>query len=137
MKKENQMNIRKYLGTSVLSVALLLACGVTSLAGKSQTVTFHNDIVVNGTTLSAGKFVVRWGTDSPEATVEFVQHHKVVVSAQGRVEQRSKPYDRDSVLSNTNSDGTKSLVEIRSAYSNKVLILTQRDLTLKASAGKQ
>jgi hypothetical protein len=135
MKKENRMNmdVRKYLGTSVLSVALLLASGIPALAKDSRTVTFGHDFVLNGTTVPAGKWSVQWETHSPEATVEFVQHHKVVLSTEGRVEERSKGYDRDAVVYNTASDGTMSLVEIRFANSNKVLVFDQETPQLKAA----
>jgi hypothetical protein len=127
MKKENRMNmnIRKSLGTSVLSVALLLASGIPALAKNSRTVNFGHDFVLNGTTLPAGKCSVQWETHSPEATVEFVRHHKVVLSTEGRIEERSKWYDRDEVVYNTASDGTLSLSEIRFAFSNKVLVFNQ------------
>jgi len=119
------MNIRKSLGTSVLSVALLLASGIPALASHSATVTLSHDLVLNGTSLPAGKYTVRWETHSPEATVEIVRRHKVVLSTEGGVEERSKGYDRDAVVYNTASDGTMSLVEIRFAYSNKVLVFNQ------------
>jgi hypothetical protein len=127
MKKENRMNmnIRKSLGTSALSVALLLASGIPALAKDSRAVTLSHDVVLNGTTLPAGKCSVQWETHSPEATVEFVRHHKVVLSTEGRVEERSKGYDRDAVVYNTASDGTMSLAEIRFARSNKVLVFNQ------------
>jgi len=127
------MDVRKYLGTSVLSVALLLASGIPALAKDSRTVTFGHDFVLNGTTVPAGKWSVQWETHSPEATVEFVQHHKVVLSTEGRVEERSKGYDRDAVVYNTASDGTMSLVEIRFANSNKVLVFDQETPQLKAA----
>jgi hypothetical protein len=127
MKKEDRMNmdVRKYLGTSVLSVALLLASGIPALAKNARTVTFSHDVVLNGTTLPAGKCLVQWETHSPEATVEFVQHHKVLLSTEGRLEERSQGYNRDEVVYNTASDGTMSLVEIRFADSNKVLVFNQ------------
>jgi hypothetical protein len=154
MKKENEMNmyIRKCLGTSVLSVALLLASGIPALATHSATVTLSHDVVLNGTSLPAGKYTVRWETDSPEATVEFVQHHKVVLSTEGKVEERfrgydrnvvvntgskieerTNAYDRDAVVYNTASDGTMSLVEIHFAYSNKILVFNQETPQLKAA----
>jgi hypothetical protein len=135
MKKENRMNtnIRKFLGTSGLSVALLLASGIPALAKNSRTVTFSHDVVLNGTTLPAGRCLVQWETHSPEATVEFVQHHNVILSTEGRVEERSKGYDRDAVVYNTASDGTLSLIEIRFADSNKVLVFNQETPQLKAA----
>jgi hypothetical protein len=119
------MNIRKCLGTSALSLALLLASGIPGLAKNSRTVTLNHDAVLSGTSLSAGKYSIRWETHSPEATVQFVQHHKVVLTTEGRVEERDKTYDRDAVVYNTASDGSMSLVEIRFAYSNKVLVFNQ------------
>ncbi len=119
------MNIRRLLGAPVLGVALLLATSIPSLAANSRTVTFRHASVLNGTNLSAGKYNVRWETHSPEATVQFVRHRKVVVSAEGKVEVRSKSYDRDAVVYNTAADGSLSLVEIRFAGSSKVLIFNQ------------
>ncbi len=146
------MDIRKYLGTSILSVALLLASGIPALAKNSRTVTFSHDVVLNGTTLPAGQYTVQWETHSSGATIEFVQRHKVVLSTDGGFEERSKgydrnvvvntagslddranAYDRDSVVYNTASDGTMSLAEIRFAYSNKVLVFDQETPQLKAA----
>jgi hypothetical protein len=120
-----EMNIRKFLGTSALSVALLLAAGIPGLAANSGTVTLHHDAVLNGTSLAAGRYSVQWESHSPEATVEFVQHHDVVLSTEARVEQRDKKYDRNAVVYNTAPDGTMSLAEIRFAGSSKVLVFNQ------------
>ena len=119
------MNIRKYLGTSVLSVALLLASGIPGLAKNSGTLTLQQDAVLKGTTLPAGKYHVRWETHSPEATIEFMRGNKVVISAEGRVEQRDKSYDRNAAVYSLASDGSRSLVEIRFAASKEVLIFNQ------------
>jgi len=117
--------IRKYLGASALSVALLLAAGIPSLAASSGTVTLHHDAVLSGTSLTAGQYNIRWETHSPEATVQFVRRHKVVLSTEGRVEARNKTYDHDTVVYNTAADGSMSLVEIRFAGSSDVLVFNQ------------
>jgi len=146
------MNVGKYLGTSALSVVLLLASSIPALAKNSRTVTFSHDVVLNGTTLPAGQYTVRWKTHSSGATIEFVQRHKVVLTTDGGFVEHSKGYgrnvavntasslddhtiahDRDSVVYNTASDGTMSLVEIRFAYSNKVLVFDQETPQLKAA----
>ena len=114
--------------------------------------TLSHDLVLNGTTLPAGQYNVRRETHSPEATVEFVQHQKVILSTDGRfeerfrgydrnvvvntgskIEERTNAYDRDAVVYNTASDGTMSLVEIHFAYSNKILVFNQETPQLKAA----
>jgi hypothetical protein len=146
MKKEDGMNVnlRKYFGTSVLSVALLLAAGVPALAANSRKVALLHDVVVNGVTLRAGQYTIRWQTHSPEATIQFVRHNEVIAGTEGRIEVRkgayqcnvrfnalsqletcANGYNRDAVVYNTAPDGTMSLVEIRFAYSNKVLVFNQ------------
>jgi hypothetical protein len=124
-KGEGNMNIRKYLGTSVLSVALLLASGIPGLAKNSGTVTLQQDAILKGTTLPAGKYHVRWETHSPEATIEFIRGNKVVISTEGRVEQRDKSYNRNAAVYSLASDGSRSLVEIRFAASKAVLVFNQ------------
>jgi hypothetical protein len=138
------VNFRKFLGTSVLSVALLLATGIPASAANSRNVTLSHDVVVNGVTLRAGQYTIRWQTHSPEATIEFVRHNEVVAGTEGRIEVRKGSYqcnvrfnalselekctnghDQDAVVYNTSADGAMSLVEIRFAYSNKVLVFNQ------------
>ena len=76
--------------------------------------------------------------------MEFVRNHQVVLSTEGRVEERvnasdrnvaahtesrldcrNNPYDYDAVFYNTAPDGTTFLMEIRFADSNKVLVFDQ------------
>ena len=61
-----------------------------------------------------------------------MQHHKVVFSPGGGFEERTDAYDRDLVVCDIAPDGTLSLVEIHSAYSNKVLVFNQETPQLKA-----
>ena len=137
------MNFTKYIGTSVLSLALVLATGVSCLAKNSEGVTFSHNIVVNGTSLPAGHYTVRWDEHNPGATVVFSQHRKVVLSTDGTVLTRKGNYrsmtlvtpdkasegsnvsDPLAVVYNKAADGTISLVEIRLAASNKVLVFNQ------------
>jgi hypothetical protein len=137
------MNFTKYIGTAVLSLALVLATGVSCLAKNSESVTFAHNIVVNGTTLPAGHYIVRWEDHNPGATVVFSMHRKVVLSTDGTVLTRKGNYrsmtlatpdkaseganvsDPLAVVYNTAPDGTMSLVEIRLAASNKILVFNQ------------
>ena len=137
------MNYTKYIGTSVLSAALVLAAGVSCFAKNSEGVTFSHNVVVNGTSLPAGHYTVRWDVHNPAASVVFSQHRKVVLSTDGTVLTRKGNYrsmtlvtpdkasegvnvsDPLAVVYNTAPDGTMSLVEIRLADSNKILVFNQ------------
>ena len=121
-------NIRKCFATGTLSLGLLLATGIPALAKNSGTMVLHYDAVLHGKALPAGKYVVEWKTHSPEATVQFVQRYKVVLFAEGRVERRHHIYERDSVVYNMEPDGSRSLIEIRFAGSDKVLVFDRNAL---------
>jgi len=68
------MKFTKYIGTSVLALTLTLAAGASCLAKNSESVTFTHNVVVNGTTLPAGHYTVRWDDRGNAATVVFSQH---------------------------------------------------------------
>ena len=114
---------RKWFGTGVLSLGLLLAAGIPAAAKNSRTINIGHAVVLQGKNLPAGRYKVEWQTHSPEATVQFLRKRQLVVSTEGRVEQRDKTADSDPVVYDTLPDGSVSLLEIRCAGSNKVLVL--------------
>lgn len=118
-------NIRKCFGTGILSLGLLLAAGIPALAENSGTMTLTHDGILHGKALPAGTYSVEWKTHSPEATVQFVQRHRVVLFTEGRVEKRNKKSECNSVVYDIAADGSRSIIEIRFAGSNKVLVFDQ------------
>jgi hypothetical protein len=116
------MDMRKRLGKSILLVALLLASGVPALAKESRHVTLRHDAVLSGTSLPAGQYVVSWAVHSPQATVQFTRGRKVVLSTEGRFENRAKRYPADMVVYDTASDGSLTVSEIRFGGSSEVLV---------------
>ena len=119
------MNIRRHLGTLILSVALLQAFAIPSFAKDSRTVALTREAVLSGTTLPAGQYVVSWEAKSPRASVEFAKGHKVVLSTEGRFEDRGTKYYTNMVVYDTASDGTRTISEIRFAGSSQVLVFNQ------------
>jgi len=114
---------RKWFGTGVLCLGLLLAAGIPAAAKNSRTINIDHAVVLQGKNLPAGRYKVEWQTHSPEATVQFLRKRQLVVSTEGRVEQRDKTSDSNAVVYETLPDGSVSLLEIRFAGSNKVLLL--------------
>jgi hypothetical protein len=124
MREEEGMNrsIRKCFVTGIVVLGLLLAAGIPALASNSGKITLSRNAVLHGKNLPAGKYTVEWKTHSPEATVQFVQRYKVVLFTEGRVEKRDKVYDSNAVVYDVAPDGSMSIIEIRFANSNKVLV---------------
>jgi len=119
------MDIRKYLGTLIVSVALLLASGIPCFAKNSRTVALTHNAVLNGTTLPAGQYVIRWEVQSPRVSVEFAQGKKIILSTQCAFEDRGKKYERNMVVYGTAADGSDSIIEIRLAGSSGALVFNQ------------
>ena len=115
-------NISKPFNTGILSLGLLLAACAPALAANFGTVTILHDAVLHGKPLPAGQYNVQWKTHSPEATVQFAQRFKVVLFTEGKVERRRKKYDHNAVVYDIAPDGSMSIIEIRFANSNKVLV---------------
>jgi hypothetical protein len=86
----------------------------------SQNINLDQALTVNGQALKAGDAEVRWVTHSPQATVTFVQR-KSTFTADGVFVTRPDKADRDAVVYRINPDGSRSLIELQFAGSNKVL----------------
>jgi len=115
------MKIGNYLRLACSVVALLLASGIVALASDSGLVVLNHDVVVHGKTLPAGRYQVRWTTDSPTATVEFKNRNNVVLSTEGVFVDRGRAYARNQYVTDAGTDGTAKLLEVRFAGSSKVL----------------
>ena len=113
----------KTLKNIVRAMAILLttACAVHAGGPKtSQNINLDQALTVNGQALKAGDAEVRWVTHSPQATVTFVQR-KSAFTAEGVFVARPDKADRDAVVYRINPDGSRSLIELQFAGSNKVL----------------
>jgi hypothetical protein len=119
-----------YLGILILPAALLLAAGVPGFAKNSRTVVLTHDVVLGGTTLPAGLYVIRWETHRPRATVEFVRDKKVVLSTPCTFEERGEKYAYDSVVYTGTTNGAMTIREIRFAESSEVLVVEQANLKI-------
>lgn len=115
------MRIRKQAGNVVLGLAILVAITGSAFAKDSGRLTLRKDVMVNGVKLAAGQYKVSWQTHSPEATVTFKHEKGAVASTEGKLEERQTRYDDDSVVYANNPDGSRKIIEIRFAGSNKVL----------------
>jgi len=110
---------------SVMAVIIILAASLSAMAGNTRTFTFDNPVQLNGTDIMPGYYTIDWVSHSPEATVTFTKNGQVVATAAGKWVERDKKYRQDGVVYTTNSDGSRRLVELRSAGMKQALVFGQ------------
>jgi hypothetical protein len=99
--------------TRVLVPVLALALTATAFAASSTgTITLSSAVQLNGKSLAAGEYKVKWDSHSPQADVTFLQGKTAVVTAHAKVVDDTEASLWNSVLTRDNSDGSKTLMEV-------------------------
>ena len=115
------MKSRNLAGTLMMALSLMLVASGWAFAKDSAKLQLDYAASVHGTQLAAGEYQVSWETHSPQATVSFKQKKGGVTTAEGMLTERPTKYESNSVVYSNNPDGSRSIIEIRFAGSNKVL----------------
>ena len=109
--------------TRVLVPVLVLALTATALAATgSGTVSLSSATQLNGKSLAAGEYKVKWDSHSPDAEVTFLQGKTTVASAHAKLVDRDEASRWDAVVTRANPDGSKTLLEIRFEGKKSVLV---------------
>jgi len=111
--------------TRVLVAVLVLALALTTTAfaaSGAATVKLFGAAQVNGKSLAAGEYKVKWETNSPDADVTFLQDKKTVATAHAKVVDRPQAAPDNAVVTRANGDGSATIVEIRFAGKKSVLV---------------
>ena len=87
-----------------------------------RTFTFFSELTVNGTHLPVGNFVISWESYVPDAIVKFEKEGSVIGTTEGKWIRRGVKYEDDAVVYRKNSDGSRTLLEIRFAGMRQVLV---------------
>ncbi len=106
----------------ILLVGFLAAGICVASAKDSREVRIVYPAIVNGTTLPEGPYQISWVTHSPEATVTFKKGSRVVVTAEGKVTQRDRKFERNEVMYDTDGQGKHVVSEIRLAGTNQAIV---------------
>ena len=119
------MTRKNYLVASVLGLAFVLAASASALAKNSHRVNLQYDMVLNGTHLNAGDYMVSWESHSNSATVTFSKSRNVVATAEAKLVDRGKKYSRNTVVFMAREDGTRVIQEIRPAGETQAIVLSE------------
>jgi hypothetical protein len=105
------MSISKISKGILLGLALLLA--TSGFAANKGTIQVNDSVTVSGKPLAAGEYTVRWDGAGPNVELNIMKGKNVVATVPARMLDLEQSPNRDSVITATNSDGHKSLSEIR------------------------
>jgi uncharacterized protein YcnI len=105
------MKLSHVAKTMVLGLALVLA--TSAFAGNKGSLNLQDAISVSGQQLPAGSYKVTWEGTGSNVEVSLLQGKKVVAKVPGRLVDLEQSSSYDSAVVRKNSDGTRSLSEIR------------------------
>jgi hypothetical protein len=107
--------------TPILSIIFLLLTSAALADSKQRgEVTFSSHVVVSGTELEPGKYVVRWNGNGPGVQLRFMRDGEEVVSVTGDVVQQKNA--QNSFTTNSGENGSRVLAEID--FSDVTLVVT-------------
>jgi len=93
-------------------LVLTLTLSISAFAkSKSENISLFQDVTVNGTTVPAGDYVVKYDIDGNNAQVKFTQNGKDIATTTGQVKMLNKKPAQNQVVLNTAGD-TRTISEI-------------------------
>src|SRR5689334_17607703 len=116
------MKIKQALRSLTPVLAAVLVAGTPVIAKQSRTVRLPYTALLSGKVLAKGEYKLTWEQHSPEATVTVTQGKDVVVTAQAKWVDRDANYLTNEVLYTLDSDGSRTIKEIRFAKLKGALV---------------
>lgn len=120
----------------LLPVLILLLANTPVWAKKNPPRPFRlrDEVILNGAQVPAGTYELTWETHSSTARVTLWKDGEFVATAPGAWVKNGVKYTEDQALLRVNSDGTKSLIEIRIAGAARTIVFANTEVTVHYSA---
>ena len=107
-------------------VALLLfavSMSLSAFAGsKSESITLLHDVQLNGTTIPAGEYTVKYNTNGSTCLVKVMKEGKTVATANGELKQLANKPQHDQVVLQNDAGGLPAVSEMD--FSNSTTAVT-------------
>jgi hypothetical protein len=125
------------ISAAVLTMILLAASfPVAARKNPPRPFQLRDVVILNGAQVPAGTYELTWETHGSIASVSLWKNGQFVATAQGAFVKNGVKYTEDAALLRVNSDGTKSLIEIRIAGASRAIVFNQTDAEVHYSAMK-
>jgi len=122
-----------------ITIALILLAMSFPVAAKKnppRPFQLREAVILNRAQVPPGIYELTWETIGSTARVTLRKDGKFVATAEGVLVKNGIKYGEDQALLLVNSDGTKSLIEIRIAGEAKAIVFNQTDNVVHYSAMK-
>jgi hypothetical protein len=127
------MNSKHFSNGLLFGASLLLA--TAAFAGEKATVKVYENVKVNGTTLTPGKYEVAWEGTGSAVQVSIRQGANTVATIPAAVETAKAAPAATGYSTKTEGDGTKSVTTVFFAGKKVSLNLDQQAVASAQSAG--
>jgi hypothetical protein len=107
----------------VQTIVILLFAGFPACAKNSRPFFLRTAVTMNGAEVPAGIYDLSWEAQNSKVRVTLWKDGRFFATAQGTWVKNGVKYTGDAALLRVNSDGSRSLVEIRLAGVKKTIVL--------------
>ena len=123
---------------AVLAVLFVLAASVPVRAKKIPPRPFflRTPVTMSGAEIPEGLYELKLESSNSAVRVTLCRDGRFVATALGAWVKSGTKYTEDAALLRVNSDGSRSLVELRFAGAAKTIVLRKPDATIRVSARK-
>jgi len=107
---------------------------ISAFAGsKSETLTLLRDAQLNGTTIPAGEYTVRYDANGSTCLVKVMKGSKTVATANGELKQLSRRPEHDQVVLRNDAGSLPTVSEMDFSNSNTAITF---DSNMTTASGK-
>jgi hypothetical protein len=124
---------------AILQPALILLIAISPAWGKkipTRPFQLRDSVLLNGAEVPAGTYELTWETHGSNARVTLRKNGQFVATAPAVWAKNGVKYSEDEALLRVNSDGSKSLIEIRIAGTPRAIVFSNTDATVHYTAMK-
>ncbi len=120
----------------VQTIGILLFVSFPACANNSRPFFLRTAVTMNGAEVPSGVYDLTWESHNSTVRVTLWKDGRFIATAPGTWVKNGVKYTNDAALLRVNSDGSRSLVEIRLAGVKKTIVLESVDPTLRLRAKK-
>ncbi len=127
--------MKSFINRLVVALVVLALSSLAVLAdGKSKSVTFNDDVTVNGTLVKSGTYKVKYDEQSGELSIE--RYNKTIAKTSARMEKREKKASRTEVNTRKNNN-TVELSSITFSGDDQSIVVSGGSASGSAAAAQK